>query len=69
LRSTEQRNSDGHDSGTWRPGYPHSSEEGSQRAWGGSTLAYYSDRPTLFWITALSGLVYLAGLAARFRAP
>ena len=36
-------------------------------AWGGLTLAYYTDWPTSFWITALSGLVYLASLAARFR--
>ena len=37
-------------------------------AWGGLTLAYYTDWPTSFWITALSGLVYLASLGARFRA-
>jgi zinc/manganese transport system permease protein len=37
-------------------------------AWGGLTLAFYTDWPTSFWITALSGLVYLASLAARFRA-
>ena len=36
-------------------------------AWGGLTLAYYTDWPTSFWITALSGLVYLLSLAARFR--
>ena len=35
-------------------------------AWGGLTLAFYTDWPTSFWITALSGLVYLASLAARF---
>ena len=34
-------------------------------AWGGLTLAFYSDWPTSFWITALSGLVYFASLAAR----
>jgi zinc/manganese transport system permease protein len=34
-------------------------------AWGGLTLAFYSDWPTSFWITALSGLVYCASLAAR----
>jgi zinc/manganese transport system permease protein len=34
-------------------------------AWGGLTLAFYSDWPTSFWITALSGLVYFAGLAAQ----
>ena len=34
-------------------------------AWGGLTLAYYTDWPTSFWITALSGAVYFASLAAR----
>jgi zinc/manganese transport system permease protein len=38
------------------------------QAWGGLTLAYYTDWPTSFWITALSGLVYLASLVVRFRA-
>ena len=33
-------------------------------AWGGLTLAYYTDWPVSFWITALSGLVYFASLAA-----
>jgi zinc/manganese transport system permease protein len=32
-------------------------------AWGGLTLAFYSDWPASFWITALSGLVYFASLA------
>jgi zinc/manganese transport system permease protein len=32
-------------------------------AWGGLTLAFYSDWPVSFWITALSGLVYFASLA------
>jgi zinc/manganese transport system permease protein len=36
-------------------------------AWGGLTLAYYTDWPTSFWITALSGLVYLASLVARLQ--
>ena len=27
----------------------------------------YTDWPTSFWITALSGLVYLASLVARFE--
>jgi zinc/manganese transport system permease protein len=36
-------------------------------AWGGLTLAYTTDWPTSFWITALSGLVYLASLGARLR--
>jgi zinc/manganese transport system permease protein len=34
-------------------------------AWGGLTLAYYSDWPTSFWITALSGIVFFGGAAAR----
>jgi zinc/manganese transport system permease protein len=37
-------------------------------AWGGLTLAYYTDWPTSFWITALSGLVYLVSLVTRFNA-
>jgi len=31
-------------------------------AWTGITLAYYTDWPTSFWITALSGAVYFASL-------
>ena len=31
-------------------------------AWGGLTLAFYSDWPVSFWITALSGVVYFASL-------
>jgi zinc/manganese transport system permease protein len=34
-------------------------------AWGGLALAYRTDWPTSFWITALSGAVYLASLSAR----
>ena len=34
-------------------------------AWGGLTLAYRTDWPTSFWITALSGAAYLASLGAR----
>jgi len=34
-------------------------------AWGGLTLAYYTDWPTSFWITALSGMVFFG--AAGFR--
>jgi zinc/manganese transport system permease protein len=37
-------------------------------AWGGLTLAFYSDWPATFWITALSGLVYFASFGAG-RAP
>jgi zinc/manganese transport system permease protein len=37
-------------------------------AWGGLTLAYSTDWPTSFWITALSGVVYLSSLAVRFQA-
>jgi zinc/manganese transport system permease protein len=33
-------------------------------AWGGLILAFYTDWPTSFWITALSGLVYFATLFA-----
>ena len=36
-------------------------------AWGGLTLAYYTDWPTSFWITALSGLIYLVSLVIRSR--
>ncbi len=32
-------------------------------AWGGLTLAYYSDWPVSFWISMLSGAVYLLSLA------
>ncbi len=32
------------------------------QAWGGITLAYYTDWPTSFWITALSAAVYFASL-------
>ena len=38
-------------------------------AWGGLALAFHTDWPTSFWITALSGLVYFASLMARRRAP
>ena len=31
-------------------------------AWAGVTLAYYTDWPTSFWITALSAAVYFASL-------
>jgi zinc/manganese transport system permease protein len=34
-------------------------------AWGGLTLSFYTDWPTSFWITALSGMVFVGGLAAR----
>ncbi|MDN7674334.1 metal ABC transporter permease [Burkholderia oklahomensis] len=34
-------------------------------AWLGITLAYYTDWPTSFWITALSALVYGASLVGR----
>jgi zinc/manganese transport system permease protein len=34
-------------------------------AWGGLTLAFYTDWPTSFWITALSGIVFFGGVAAR----
>ncbi len=34
-------------------------------AWGGLTLAYFTDWPTSFWITALSGMVFFGATAAR----
>jgi zinc/manganese transport system permease protein len=34
-------------------------------AWGGLTLAYYTDWPVSFWITALSTLIYLLAAAPR----
>ena len=34
-------------------------------AWGGLTLAYYTDWPTSFWITALSTLIYLLAASPR----
>jgi len=34
-------------------------------AWGGLTLAFFTDWPTSFWITALSGAVYFASLTRR----
>jgi hypothetical protein len=34
---------------------------------GGLTLVCYTDWPTSLWILALSGLVYLVSLVARFR--
>ena len=35
--------------------------------WGGLTLAFYTDWPASFWITALSGLAYFATIAGRDR--
>jgi zinc/manganese transport system permease protein len=35
------------------------------QAWLGITLAYYTDWPTSFWITALSALVYVLSLPGR----
>lgn len=37
------------------------------QAWLGLTLAYYTDWPTSFWITALAALVYGGSLIARRR--
>jgi zinc/manganese transport system permease protein len=34
-------------------------------AWGGLSLAYLTDWPTSFWITALSAAIYFASLAAE----
>ena len=36
-------------------------------AWGGITLAYYTDWPSSFWIVTLSVVVYLLSLAAARR--
>lgn len=35
------------------------------QAWLGITIAYYTDWPTSFWITALSALVYVGALIVR----
>ncbi len=35
-------------------------------AWAGLTLAYYTDWPTSFWITALSGMVFFGAAARQF---
>ena len=32
-------------------------------AWASLTLAFYTDWPTSFWITALGGVAYLGSLA------
>ena len=37
------------------------------QAWSGITLAYYTDWPSSFWITALGGAAYLASLAVAGR--
>lgn len=34
-------------------------------AWGGITLAWFTNWPTTFWITFLSAVIYLASVAAR----
>jgi len=34
-------------------------------AWGGLTLAFYTDWPTSFWITALSGMVFFGAATVR----
>src|SRR5271166_3945467 len=34
-------------------------------AWGGLTLAFYTDWPTSFWITALSGMVFFGAAGLR----
>ena len=36
-------------------------------AWAGITLAFYTDWPSSFWITALSAAVYLAAIVPRPR--
>jgi len=37
------------------------------QAWGGLTLAYYTNWPTSFWITALSAVVYGASIVVHRR--
>lgn len=37
------------------------------QSWAGITLAYYTDWPTSFWITALSTLVYGLSLVSKWR--
>ncbi len=37
-------------------------------AWGGITLAFYTDWPTSFWITALSALAYSLAWALAWLA-
>lgn len=37
------------------------------QSWAGITLAYYTDWPTSFWITALSALVYGLSLVSKWR--
>jgi len=37
------------------------------QAWGGLTLAFYTNWPTSFWITALSAAVYGVSVVARRR--
>ena len=38
-------------------------------AWGGLALAFYTDWPTSFWITTLSGLVYFPSISAARVGP
>jgi zinc/manganese transport system permease protein len=45
-----------------RTGVPLAAILALAEAWAGITLAYYTDWPTSFWITALSGGVYFASL-------
>jgi zinc/manganese transport system permease protein len=47
------------------PGIALSSLLALAQAWLGITIAYYSDWPASFWITALSALVYGAALVLR----
>jgi zinc/manganese transport system permease protein len=35
-------------------------------AWGGIALAYWTDWPSSFWITALSAAVYVAAMGGRW---
>ena len=38
-------------------------------AWGGVTLAYYTDWPASFWISALAALTYAASAAWSVLGP
>lgn len=50
-----------------RPGVALAAALALAQAWGGIVLAYETDWPTSFWITALAGLVYGAALLAPLR--
>jgi len=47
------------------PGIALSAKLALAEAWAGLTLPYYTDWPTSFWITALSGVVFFGAAALR----